>query len=211
MKIIKKPYIFVRLFFIYKLIMAEELDDLENQAPITYLVKTVKGVRRNFIYYDPDIFEDTVLLSASLLIGEDETPFTEHYNTSHENNNGTSFLPIEDFAITIYAKPTKTSMRGSLRVLENSSSDYFFDETYDPTIVFSYDWYIETGDAVFNATTNTENLDGGKNVTIDFGASGAVRVRCRISNPAGCYRDIIRILYPGILTKKMLVIRNSYC
>lgn len=194
--------------------MAEELEDLENQAPITYLVKTVKGVRRTFIYYDPDIFEEKILLSASLLIGEDDTPFTEHYNTSHDEDlgtSGTSFQALDEISIAIFPKPKKTSIRGSLRVLENSSSNYNIDAIYDPSEIFTYDWYIETGDATFQSTATTETLDKGKGVTINFGMTGSVRLRCRISNDAGCYRDIIRYIYPGIITKKMLVVRNSYC
>lgn len=189
-------------------------DDLTNQAPITYLVKTVKGVRRNFIYYDADIFNETVLLSASLLIGEDKTPFIEHYNTSHDEDlgtSGTAFQNLEDIGIAIYPKPTKTSLLGSIRVLENSTGSYNIDSGYDSLNEFIYDWTIVSGDATFVSSGNNEALNVGKNVDINFNASGTIQLRCRITNPSGCYRDIIKFIYPGILTRKMLVVRNTYC
>ena len=190
--------------------MAEEL---ENQAPITYLVKTVKGVRRNIIYYDSDIFSDKIILSASLVIGDDDLPFDEHYNTIHDENNGsagTNFQPIEDIAITIFPKPTKTSIIGPLRILEGSTTEYYIDSNYDTVGDFTYDWQILEGDAIFTSTGNNTSLDAGKNVDITFPTSATTRLRLRISNPAGCYRDIIKFLYPGLLTRKMLVVRNSY-
>lgn len=194
--------------------MAGQLEDLENQAPITYLVKTVKGVRRNFIYYDPDIFEDKILLSASLLIGPDETPFTEHYNTAHDEDlgvSGTNSQALEDIAIEINPVPMKTSMRGPLRALESATVEYYFDPEYDQALNFIYDWYIDNGPGIFQSTSNATFLDGGKNVDVTFTGTGTVQMRCRISNNGGCYREIVRFLYPGILTKKMLVVRNSYC
>lgn len=190
--------------------MAEEL---ENQAPITYLVKTIKGVRRNIIYYDSDIFSEKIILSASLVIGDDESPFNEHYNTIHDEDtgsSGTNFQPLEDIAIAIFPVPAKTSIIGPLRILEGSTTEYYIDSSYDTINDFTYDWKILEGSAIFPSSGTNSFLDAGKNVDINFPTSGTVQLRVRITNPAGCYRDIIRFLYPGLLPRKMLVVRNSY-
>jgi len=184
--------------------MAQE--PLNNQAPITYLIKTVKGVRRNLIYYDPDIFDNTVILSISLLIGDDDPPFNKHYNTVHDEDlgiSGTDWKPLEDIAIPVYPIPKKTKINGPIRMKENTTKEYSLNVGYDLNNNFIYQWFIDSGPAIIES-------QAGKSVNVTFTNSGTVKLRIRISNSAGCFRDLTKFLYPGILTRKMLVVRNSY-
>lgn len=184
--------------------MAQE--PLENDAPITYLVKTIKGVRRTMIYYDPDIFNDKIILSASLIIGDDDPPFNEHYNTVHDEDlgtSGTAWKPLEDIAIPIYPVPKKTNINGPIRMKENTTKTYKLPDTYDTNENFTYQWFIDSGAANISAQS-------GKSADVNFTGTGTVKLRVKISNPAGCYREITKFLFPGILPRKMLVVRNTY-
>jgi hypothetical protein len=184
--------------------MAQE--PLNNDAPITYLVKTVKGVRRTLIYYDPDVFDETIILSASLVIGQDDPPFDEHYNTVHDEDlgtSGTAWQPLEDIAIAIYPVPKRTTIEGPIRMKENTTKTYNLPNTYDTGGNFTYQWFIDSGAANIGSQS-------GKTADVNFTGTGTVKLRVRISNAAGCYRDITKFLFPGILPRRMLVVRNSY-
>lgn len=180
----------------------------QNVAPITKLIKTVKGERRNFIYYDPDVFNDKILLSASLLIGDDEVPFNTHYNTVHDEDlgtSGTNFEDLENITIAIYPKPPSVMLEGVRRMEVNSSREYKLPDDYDTANNFSYDWHLE-GPATFDTIPTT----GDKKVSITFNDMGTVTLKVKITNPGGCYRWVIRNLYPGTLQRRMLVVRNPY-
>src|SRR6478735_6647876 len=88
-------------------------------TPSTYFIRTVNGSKRIKIYYDPDVFNDLIILSASLLIGADEVPFREHYNTVHDEDlgtSGTAWKSIEEIAIPIYPRPKKTLIIGNKKI-----------------------------------------------------------------------------------------------
>ena len=186
--------------------MAENEEPLSNQAPITYLVRTIKGVRRNLIYYDPDVFHDTIILSASLLIGDDIEPFQYHYNTSHDEDkgiSGTEFQDIIDIAIPVYPIPNKPNIIGSVRMKEGSVLDYFIDLSYDTENKYTYEWSIVSDVANIVSTNN-------RNVTLEFTDTGVTELIVTVTNEFGCTRTNSKFLYSGVLTRKMLVVRNSY-
>ncbi len=187
-------------------------------VPSKILTKTVRGVRKYILYYDPELFDDTIILSASLLIGAD-LPFDAipelinengitHYNTIHDEDagsSGTDFKPLIDIAIPIYPKPKSTKILGVRRVEQSTSHDYHIDSLYDTTNLFTYEWDID-GDAAFDGASYNV-----KTVTLDFGATdGKVILKCKITNPSGCYRYIIKTMYIGLIPKELLVVRNTY-
>jgi hypothetical protein len=181
-------------------------------TPSSYFVRTINGVRRTVIYYDPDIFTDTIIISASLLIGSDIKPWKYHYNTIHDENlgtSGTAWKPLEDIAIAIYPKPLSTNILGVQRMDVNTTQVYNIIDTYDPNNLFTYDWYI-VGSAYFTTNSTETLLNGGKSVSVFFVAVDTVTLKLKITNPSGCFRWIIRNLYPGTLTKKLLVVRYPY-
>jgi hypothetical protein len=182
-------------------------------TPTTQFVRTINGVRRTVIYFDPDIFENMVILSASLLIGNDDIPWTEHYNTVHDEDlgtSGTAWKSLEEIAIPIYPTPKRTNIEGIRRMDVNSIHKYNLSTDYDVNNIYIYDWYI-TGAANFPQNGNLqEYLNAGKQVNIRFTDSDTVTLKLKISNPAGCFRWVIRNLYPGTLTKKLLVVRYPY-
>jgi hypothetical protein len=184
-------------------------------TPTTYFIRTINGVNRTFIYYDSDVFDDMVVLSASLLIGVDETPWKYHYNTMHDENlgsSGTAWKAIEDIAIPIYPVPKRTHIEGLRRMDVNTTHNYNIPNDYDINDLFTYDWYILGDGANFGSGTSgsTIILDGDKNVDITFNIIDTITLKCKISNPSGCYRWIIRKLYPGTLVKKLMVVRYPY-
>lgn len=182
-------------------------------TPSSFFIRTIRGVRRNVIYYDPDIFDDMVILSASLLIGTDETPWINHYNTIHDEDlgiSGTNWKTLEEIAIPIYPKPKKTKIEGVRRMDINTTHDYNVPTNYDINNLFTYDWYL-VGSGNFPQNSNQQTfLNGGKSVKVNFTDIDTVTLKLKISNPAGCFRWIIINLYPGTLTKKLLVVRYPY-
>ncbi len=182
-------------------------------TPSSYFIRTINGVRRNIIYYDPDIFDNLIILSASLLIGSDEIPWTHHYNTVHDEDlgtSGTAWKTLEEIAIPIYPRPKRTQIEGIKRMDINSTHTYNVPITYDINNLFIYDWYIE-GSANFPQNGNSQVfMNGGKNVNITFTEIDTVTLKLKITNPAGCFRWIIRNLYPCTPTKKLLVVRYPY-
>lgn len=181
-------------------------------TPKSKFIRTINGFRRNIIYYDPDIFDETVLLSASLLIGQDEIPWKEHYNTTHDEDtgiSGTDWKPLEDITIAIYPRPKRTQIKGLKRMDVGSTQNYFVPNTYDISNNFTYDWYIE-GSALFTNNNSTTYLNAGKNVNIIFNDIDTITLKLKITNQAGCFRWIIRNLYSGTATKQLLVVRYPY-
>lgn len=182
-------------------------------TPSTYFIRTINGVRRTVIYYDPDIFNDLIILSASLLIGADEIPWDKHYNTVHDEDTGTagtSWKPLEDIAISIYPKPKRTSIEGLRRMDVFSTQNYKVPSDYDISNLYTYDWYI-VGSANFPDNGNIQTyLNGGKNVNLYFYDADTVTLKLKITNPSGCFKWVIRNLYPGTQTKKLLVVRYPY-
>jgi hypothetical protein len=184
--------------------------------PVTYLVKTVNGVKRQKIYYDPDIFDNTVLLSASLIIGEgtqiELDNLNTHYNTINNEDNGTdgsSFQDLEDILIPIYPKPKITKIVGPNRVDKNNTLSYFIDPSYDETEIFTYFWEIQSGDATIVGGDGTSFL-GSKNINVSFFEESEVWLKVTITNPSGCYRILLKRILIGIVPKKMLVVRNIF-
>lgn len=183
-------------------------------TPSSTFIRKVNGVNRTFIYYDPDIFNDTIILSCSLLIGEDQTPWYFHYNTTHDEDlgtSGTSWKTLEEICIPIYPKPKSTKIIGQKRMNVGDTLNYHISSPYDSNNIFTYDWFIDGNADFINAGTNSHiKLNAGKSVDINFPVIDTITLKCKISNPSGCFRWIIYNLYPGTLTKKLLVVRYPY-
>jgi len=182
-------------------------------TPTTYFVRTINGVRRISIYYDADVFDNTILLSASLLIGGDEIPWNEHYNTVHDEDTGTSgtdWKAIEDITISVYPKPKRTNVEGVRRMDMNTTHNYTIPLDYDTNNLYQYDWYL-IGSANFpdNGSSHTV-INGGKTLNIFFYDADTVTLKVKITNASGCFKWVIRNLYPNTLTKKLLVVRYPY-
>lgn len=182
-------------------------------TPTSYNIKTINNVRRTTVYYDPEVFEDTILLSASMLIGSDTIPFQYHYNTVHDEDtgvSGTEWKPLEDITIAIYPTPKRTKIEGLKKMDIGSTLNYTIETGYDPTNIYTYDWYL-LGSATFPDNLNsTEYLNAGKNVNIFFPVVDNIVIKCKISNPAGCFRWVTKQVFSGQLIKSMLVVRYPY-
>lgn len=194
----------------------------------TATVKTINGVRKVILYYDENLFDEMIIISASLIIGEapvglfPDIPHdaTEqellafngfsHYNTLHDEDTGTSgtaWKTLEEIGIAIYPKPQSTRIIGYNRVEFNSEHDFYIDPQYDLSNNYTYTWQIinETGTAVINGS----NLN--KNINVTFGSNnGIVVLMCKIENLSGCYRYILKRIVIGIVPKSLLVVRNTY-
>jgi hypothetical protein len=182
--------------------------------PYTFQVKTVRGTRRQILFFDEDVFNEKLTLSASLVISNNDlpsdSPDTEgikthgvlHYNSIHEDTSLEQSL--DELAIVVHPKPSSTRVIGAKRVEKGSTYPYSIDSHYDPNSLFSYEWSL-TGNATFSGS----NLS--KAVNLIFGnEDGKVELVCKITNEAGCYRYIIKNIYIGIVSKDMLVVRNTY-
>ena len=181
-------------------------------TPSSYFIRTINGVRSTTIYYDPDIFNNLIVISASLLIGGDIKPWRLHYNTIHDEDlgtSGTAWQELKDIGIAIYPKPQRTNIIGVQRMDINTTQKYNIINTYDLNNLFIYDWYI-VGSAYFTLNNSTTLLNGGKEIFIHFTAIDTVTLKLKVSNPSGCFRWIIRNIYPGTLTKKLMVVRYPY-
>jgi hypothetical protein len=190
----------------------EDCQKTVNQVPVE-LVKTISGVRRNVVYYDPDLFCDTILISPSLLIGIDEPPWDTHYNIAHDEDLGTSgsaWKPLEDITVAIHPKPKDTQIEGQKRMLSDATHTYSIgtEEPYDTGNYFTYDWRLE-GSAIFGNGTQ-ENLNAGKEVDITFNGVQTVTISVTITNTCGCFRVVTRDVYPGTFTRNLLVVRYPY-
>lgn len=202
-----------------------------------FLIKTVRGTRRQILAYDPDVFDQKIILSVSLILTDKavdmskttedipnteiglydisaDTPNTDaldeygatHYNTIHEEDvDADPKQTLEDLAIAIYPKPKSTKIIGSKRVEKGSQYAYNLDRFYDQNLDNDYEWSI-TGLASFEG--NNINT---KSVTLNFGdEDGKVTLMCKVTNPAGCFRYIIKNIYIGVVSKDLLVVRNTY-
>lgn len=181
-------------------------------TPSTYFIRTINGSKRIKIYYDPDVFNDLIILSASLLIGADEVPFREHYNTVHDEDAGTSgtaWKSLEEIAIPIYPRPKKTLIIGNKKIDVGVIENYHIDSNYDSSNLFIYDWYI-LGNATFTFNNTNQYLNAGKSVDINFPIIDTITIKLKITNEAGCFRWIIKNVFPGTKTKNILVIRYPY-
>jgi hypothetical protein len=175
-------------------------------TPTTVFTKSLNNVNRVVIYYDPDLFHDTVLLSASLLIGKDDPNWEFHYNTIQDEDlgiSGTDWKPLEDITIPIYPVPSSTYIIGEKNTYPNEKYIYNIDPKYDSLNQYNYEWSI-IGDASF------DGVDIGKTVSIMMGDVDTVTIKCKISNNAGCFRYIIKNVYTGTATKKLLIVRYPY-
>lgn len=190
-----------------------------NITPVE-LVKTVSGVRRNVVYYDPELFCETILISPSLLIGIDEPIWDTHYNVAHDEGtnaiNGEYDAPLEDITVPINPKPRDTQIEGQKRMLVNSTHTYSIgtEEPYDVGDYFTYDWRLE-GTAYFEggSTSGTSGqiaLDAGKEINITFPTPQTITISVTITNTCGCSRVVTRDVYPGTLTRNLLVVRYPY-
>jgi hypothetical protein len=186
-----------------------------NITPVE-LVRTVSGVRRNVIYYDPELFCESILISPSLLIGIDEPIWDTHYNIAHdETTSGSGELdaPLEDITVAIHPKPKDTQIEGQKRMLVNSTHTYSIgtEEPYDVGNYFTYDWSLE-GTAYFEggSTSGQYLFDVGKEVSITFPTPQTITISVTITNTCGCSRVVTRDVYPGTLTRNLLVVRYPY-
>lgn len=173
-----------------------------NPSPITYLTKVISGSKRTVIYYDPDIFLNMIILSASLLIGRDETPFAEHYNTIHDEDtgiSGTDWKELSDIAISICPLPPFTNIIGETRVGLNTPNRYTINYTDNN---YTYNWSVDNG-ADLDIVSNFE-------VIVTFSSVNNTTLTLEIINSCGCRRIIRKIIYPGSSNKSLLVVRNSY-
>jgi hypothetical protein len=183
--------------------------------PYSFQTKTVRGTRRQILFFDQDVFNEKIVLSVSMLISEDDLPYDSldtdelaaqgvtHYNTIHEDTSLEQSL--EDIAIVVHPKPLSTKIIGAKRVGKGSSFTYNIDRYYDPKQDFGYEWTL-SGNASFSGSVRNT-----KTVTVNFGdEDGKVVLMCKITNKAGCYRYIIKNIYIGIVSKDMLVVRNTY-
>lgn len=194
----------------------------------TPLVKTINGVQRVILYYDGNTFDEKIILSASLIVGEapmglfpdipdtatpvELTAFNgfSHYNTIHDEDTGTSgtaWKTLEEIGIVIYPRPFSTKIFGPKRVELDSTNVFHIDPQYDMSNNFTYNWDVINDSGV--ATINGSNLD--RSVNITFGSTnGIVILRCKIQNPSGCYRYIIKRIIIGVVPKSLLIVRNTY-
>lgn len=180
------------------------MPDSINPSPSTYLVKTINGSRRIMIYYDPDIFKDTILLSASYLIGNDESPWNEHYNTVHDEiTDGTNFQDLKDITISICPLPLNTEIKGKYRIKTNTQETYSVPIDYDTNNDYIYSWSV-LGNATIIGNDNE------KKVNIIFYSIENVEIILTISNICGCKRVIKRTVYPGTYQRKLLILQNNY-
>jgi hypothetical protein len=204
--------------------------------PTTFITKTVRGSRREILSYDADVFHENIILSASLIIkdikeeGLYDVPFDSpdaipkygitHYNTVHEAEplsmsseilpDGWSFYQTwhtqdlyDLLPIKIYPKPKSTNILGHKQVDKNSQHSYSINKYYGEE-GFTYQWSIE-GLASFDGS----NLE--KEVVLNFGSEDSkIILTCKITNPSGCYRYIIKNIYIGLIHRDLLVIRNTY-
>ncbi len=186
----------------------------QNTVPVE-LTKSIRGVRRNVLYYDADIFCDTILISPTLLIGIDEPPWDTHYNIAHDeiaNTSGEYDADLEDITIAINPKPKDTQIEGKKRMIVDSTHTYSIgtESPYDSGDYFTYDWSLE-GSASFNGTSGGQLLlDAGKEVDITFTNVDTVTISVTITNTCGCFRVITRDVYPGTFTQNLLVVRYPY-
>ena len=181
--------------------MAESI----NPSPSTYLVKTINGSRRVMLYYDPDIFKDTIILSASYLIGDDKSPWDEHYNTVHDEiTDGTNFQNLEDITIAICPIPDNTEIKGSTRVKINNTETYYIPSDYDIDNVLVYSWEVNSNNVMIISSLN------GKSINIIFNSIETVEIILTISNICGCKRIIKKTVYPGTFQRKLLILQNNY-
>lgn len=174
-----------------------------NPSPSTYLVKSINGSRRVMIYYDPDIFTEQILLSASYLIGEDNPPWNMHYNTVHDEvTDGTNFQDLEDITIAICPLPLATEIIGKSNVALNSTETYSVPTTYDVYNNYLYSWTVVNATIVGDSDT--------REVEILFDNSETVKLTLEISNTCGCKRVYTRNLYPASYTRSILILQNNY-
>jgi hypothetical protein len=167
--------------------------ELPEKAP-THLVKTVSGIKRYILYYDPDIFKDKVILSASLMLDGEKY----HYNNIFEEPE--EAVDLE--AVSIYPQPQSTLIDGSKKVEVNAEQSYTIGAGYDPEGVYNYQWSVEG-----NASITGMN---GRTLTVAFGEKGKATLTCYITNPAGCGRTVTKNVYIGTAPNKLLIVRNNY-
>lgn len=193
--------------------MAINQDQNNRQInPMTNLVRTVRGTTRNVLYYDPDLFDELIIISASLLVeNEEDKPYENHWNSVFDEDlgtSGTSFQTLEEIAIPIYPVPKRTKILGQKRVKPQTIAPFNIPDDYDINGNFTYEWEL-IGNATF-VSTGTNITNGDKNVSINFLDRGTVTIKVKILNDAGCFRYIIRNIFVGEVTRKMLVVRYPY-
>ena len=162
----------------------------------SYLLKRVNGVQRVVLFYDPDVFEDDVLLSASLLTGED-VPFKSHYNTLH--------FPAAQYGngIVIYGIPSATRIIGLRRVLPASTHKYSISDRYDPSHLYTYAWEITEG-------AGTITPVDARHITVEFADDTYVcNLQCTITNGGGAQRRVHALINVGIIPQKLMVLRGT--
>ena len=194
---------------------------MSSNITSTNLVSQIFSKRRVKIFYDADSFTNTILLSVSLLVGSGNTPLDiplgnpinstdiYHYNPiSSKENGGTSgtnfLLPLTETALVIYPVPSSVSLIGPSRVAPNSVTSYSIDPNYDTSNIFNYEWNVYSGPG---------NIIGsyvGKSINLTASGKGVIMLMVTISNPAGCYRQVLKQIRSGIVPSEILVVRNSY-
>jgi hypothetical protein len=202
--------------------------------PSTFIIKTVRGVRRQILQYDADVFNEKIRLSASLIIkdikeiGLYDIPFDSeavseygvtHYNTTHKAEIPVISTESVDGGYTLYnSKHTQNIDDISITVYPkpqttlikgnkrvDKNSQYTYHIDKDyGSDDFTYNWDID------GASFQGSNI-GTKEVVVSFGGEERkVVLICKITNGAGCYRIIKKNIYIGLIYKDLLVVRNTY-
>lgn len=173
----------------------------------SHIVRTVsgRGLKRHKLFYDPDIFVDTMKISVSLLSGavtatvsELDVPATTHYNTIHRDDN---LAYGDNSGIILNAIPKSTTILGMKFPATGTTGMYFISSDYDQAVAYTYVWMVESGDA---------NIVGGssKETFLHFNNDGEVVLSCLITNPLGASRRITTSIQVGSQPKKIMVVRT---
>ena len=146
-----------------------------------------------------------------LVEDEEDIPHEKHWNNMFDEDlgtSGTAWQTLEEIAIVIYPVPKRTKILGQKRVKPETEAVYNLPDDYDTEHNFTYQWEL-IGNAEF-ISNGTNFIQDGKSVDIRFLERGTVTIKVKISNDAGCFRYIIRNIFVGEVTRKMLVVRYPY-
>ena len=173
----------------------------------SHIVRTItgRGLRRHKLFYDADIFVDTMKISVSLLSGdvgtsveELDVPATTHYNTIHLDNNQ---LYGDNSGIILNAIPKVTPILGMKFPATGSTGMYFISGDYDRIVMYAYQWAVLSGDASIVGGSSKETF-------LHFTNDGEVVLSCLITNSFGASRRVTTSIQVGSQPKKIMVVRT---
>jgi hypothetical protein len=206
--------------------------------PSTFLIKTVRGSRRQIFSYDADLFKEKISLSVSLIIkdiqeiGLYDIPFDSpdfkdsepklvtHYNTTHgavQPEITTELLPDGH---TFYQSEHVQKLHDlTVNIHPKPESTLILGHknvAKNSKHIYKIDTKYGLEDFTYEwsiesglATFEGSNLS--KTVLLNFGSEDTkVILVCKITNGAGCYRIIKKNIYVGLMYNDLLVVRNTY-